>query len=138
MVGGTITAFVLKVSQQQWRPVACFNFLFPYPPSTATPTQQNTTRQVVPGQLSPGDFFVDDSEWEVPAPASHDTVGTLVGFDVCSFIHPYMRAWTYTRCHQKQLEKIGLYKRPTYSAQKHYTSINGAAKAAGGGYNTMV
>ena len=55
-----------------------------------------------------------------------------------------MYAWNYTtrllisHVITNQLEKIGLYKRPTYSAQKHYTSINGAAKAAGGGYNTMV
>jgi hypothetical protein len=138
MVGGTITAFVLKVSQQEQRPVACSNFLFTYRPSTTTTTQRNDTRQVVPGQLSPGDFFVDDSEWEVPAPASHDTVRWLGLTFVHSPMHACMHAWTYTRYHQKQLEKIGLYKRPTYSAQKHYTSINGAAKAAVGGYNTMV
>jgi hypothetical protein len=40
-----------------------------------------------------------------------------------------------------QLEKIGLYKRPTYSAPKHYTSASnngGAARAGGAGYNTIV
>lgn len=77
MVGGTITAFVLKVSPD--RPQTPTH---PTPPIanhhyTSTNEPQHT-HKAVPGQLSPGDFFVDDSDWEVPAPASHDTVRYLI------------------------------------------------------------
>lgn len=38
--------------------------------------------KAVPGQLKPGSLFVDDSEWEVPAPASHDTVRDWSAFQI--------------------------------------------------------